>query len=186
VDEIGRELGLELRLTGDAFGPSDHTAFYTRERPVLFFFTGTHGDYHRPTDTWEKINADGLRRVALAAYRVASRLADGETRLTFVKPSVEPSRPRGGGYGPYFGIIPDFSDSPIPGVRLGGVQPGSPANKAGLNTGDIIVKFAGVGVKNLDDLTFALRTRRPGDTVEVTYLRNGIEHSAKATLEQRR
>ncbi len=187
VSELGGELGLELHLTGDAFGPSDHTAFYTRERPVLFFFTGTHSDYHRPSDTWEKINAEGLRRVTLVAYRVGTRLADQETRLTFVKPEPAPSRGRGGGgYGPYFGSIPDFSESPVPGVRLGGVRPGSPADKGGLKGGDIIVKFAGVAVRNLDDLTFALRTRRAGDTVEVIYLRDGVERAVRATLEERR
>jgi len=187
VSEVAAELGLELRLTGDAFGPSDHTAFYTQDRPVLFFFTGTHEDYHRPTDTWEKINAEGLRRVALAAYRVASRLANQETGLLFVKPEAGPAQGRGGGgYGPYFGSIPDFSDSPVPGVRLGGVRPGSPAEKAGLKGGDIIVKFAGVAVRNLDDLTFALRTKRAGDMVEVIYLRDGAEHAVRTTLEQRR
>ncbi len=186
VETVGRELGLELRLTGDAFGPSDHTAFYTRDRPVLFFFTGTHPDYHRPSDTWEKINADGLQHVALAAYRIGSRLADQESRLTFVKPEPGSRSRGGGGYGPYFGSIPDFSDSPVPGVPLGGVRPGSPADKAGLKGGDIIVKFAGVAVRNLDDLTFALRTRRAGDTVEVIYLRDGAEHAVRATLEERR
>jgi S1-C subfamily serine protease len=121
---------------------------------------------------------------------IASRLADQEGRLTFVKTEggqARPSRDRaGGGYGPYFGSVPDFSESPVPGMRLAGIRPGSPAGKAGLRAGDIIVKFAGMAVKNLDDLVFALRSRRAGDVVEVIYLRDGLEHAAQATLEERR
>jgi hypothetical protein len=190
LETIGTDLRLDLRLTGDAVGPSDHTAFFARDRPVLFFFTGPHGDYHRPSDTWETINAEGLRRVAAAVHGIAFRLANQDNRLTFVKPEagpVLPSRDRaGGGYGPYFGSVPDFSESSVPGMRLGGVRPGSPAGKAGLKAGDIIVKFAGMTVRNLDDLVFALRSRRPGDVVEVVYLRDGIERVAQATLEERR
>lgn len=187
---VGRDLGLELRLSGDAVGPSDHTAFFARERPVLFFFTGPHGDYHRPSDTWDKINADGLRRVARAVHRIAEQLANRDAALTFVKAEggqARASRDRvGGGYGAYFGSVPDFSESPVAGVRLGGVRPGSPADKAGLKAGDVIVRFAGVGVKSLDDLVFALRGRRAGDAVEVIYLRDGVERAAQATLEERR
>jgi S1-C subfamily serine protease len=90
------------------------------------------------------------------------------------------------GYGPYFGAVPDFGEPSRPGVRLGGVRPGSPAERAGLQAGDIIVRFAGVTVRTLDDLVFALRSRRPGDAIEVTYVRDGTERAAQATLEERR
>jgi len=90
------------------------------------------------------------------------------------------------GYGPYFGAVPDFGDSPQPGVRLGGVRPGSPADRAGLQSGDVIVRFAGVTVRTLDDLVFALRSRRAGDAIEVGYVRDGTERAAQATLEERR
>ncbi len=190
VAEVGVEVGLELRLTGDAVGSSDHTAFFLRDLPVLFFFTGPHEDYHRPSDTWEKINAEGLHRVAVAAYRIIGRLADGRLRLTFVKAAGPPaarSRDRvAGGYGPYFGSVPDFTESAVPGARLGGVRPGSPADRAGLKAGDVIVKFGGKTVNNLDDFVFALRGRRAGDLVEVIYLRDGTAHATRATLEERR
>lgn len=187
VEEAGRGLDVELALREDAVGPSDHTAFYTRERPVLFFFTGTHADYHRPTDTWEKINAQGLRTVVSVAFRAIRALADRPGRPAFVRLAGPSSLPRGGGgYGPYFGSVPDFSESDTPGVRLVGVRSGSPAERAGLRPGDVIVGFAGVTIKTLDDLVFALRSRRPGDTVEVVYLRNGAEHRADAVLEARR
>ena len=188
VERAGQGLPARLVLRGDGVGPSDHTAFLNRERPVVFFFTGPHADYHRPSDTWDKIDADGLRTVTTVAYRVVRALADREERPTFVRVPGGPPRAGTGasGYGPYFGAVPDFAESPHPGVRLGGVRPGSPADRAGLRAGDIIVRFAGVAVRTLDDLAFALRGRRAGDAVEVTYVRDGAERVAQATLEERR
>jgi hypothetical protein len=189
VEQAAAGLDVKLALRGDGIGPSDHTAFYNRDRPVLFFFTGTHGDYHRPGDTADKIDADGMRKVATVAVRAIRALADRPDAPAFVKvaPAVASgSTSGGGGYGPYFGSVPDFGDSPAPGVRLSGVRAGSPADRAGLRAGDVIVAFAGVAVRTLDDLTFALRSRRPGDTVEVRYLRDGQEHTVQSVLEQRR
>lgn len=190
VQEAARGFQLQLNISGDVFGPSDHTPFYAKERPVLMFFTGPHLDYHRPSDTPEKINGEGLERVVRLILKTVAKLADRAEPLTFVRAKGEPprtSRREGApGYGAYFGSIPDFSELPIPGVRLSGVRPGSPAEKAGLQAGDIIVKFAGVTIRNLDDLLYALRSKRPGDTVEVLYLRDGQEHQAKATLGERR
>ena len=188
VERAGAGLGVDLLLRGDGVGPSDHTAFVNRERPVVFFFTGTHGDYHRPGDTVDKIDAAGLRTAAVVGYRTVAALADREDRLAFVKvaPAGPPTGRAAGGYGPYFGSVPDFAESPAPGVRLSGVRPGSPAERAGLQPGDVIVRFAGVTVRTLDDFTFALRGRRPGDVVEVIYFRGGAVHSTETTLEQRR
>ena len=155
---------------------------------MVFFFTGPHADYHRPSDTWDKIDADGLRTVTTVAYRVVRALADRDAAPSFVR--VPGGAPRAGtgamGYGPYFGAVPEFGESQHPGVRLGGVRPGSPAERAGFRTGDIIVRFAGITVRTLDDLVFALRGRRPGDAIEVTYVRDGTERAAQATLEERR
>jgi hypothetical protein len=188
VEQAAAGLDVRLVLRGDGVGPSDHTAFLSRERPVVFFFTGPHGDYHRPSDTPDKINADGLRRVVAVAYRVVRGLADRDDRLPFLDAPVAAAPPAGGGggYGPFFGVVPDFGETPEPGVRLSGVRTGSPADRAGLRAGDRIVRFAGVTVRTLDDLTFALRSRRPGDTIEVTYVREGAEATVQATLEQRR
>jgi hypothetical protein len=177
-----------LALRGDGIGPSDHTAFLNRERPAVFFFTGPHADYHRPSDTWDKIDADGLRTVTTVAYRVVRALADRDERPAFVRVPGGPHRagPGAAGYGPYFGVVPDFGESPRPGVRLGGVRPASPADRAGLQGGDVIVRFAGVTVRTLDDLVFVLRSRRPGEVIEVTYVRDGTERTVQATLEERR
>jgi aminopeptidase YwaD len=188
VEQAAQGLSAPLALRGDGVGPSDHTAFLNRQRPVLFFFTGPHADYHRPSDTWDKIDADGLRTVTTLAYRVVRALADRDEQPQFVRTPGGPPRPGAGatGYGPYLGVVPDFGESPQPGVRLGGVRPGSPAERAGLQSGDVIVRFAGVTIRTLDDLVFALRGRRAGEAVEVTYVRDGAERVAQATLEERR
>jgi hypothetical protein len=188
VEQAAQGLPARLALRGDGVGPSDHTAFLNRERPVVFFFTGPHADYHRPSDTWDKIDADGLRTVTTVAYRTLRALVDQPQRPAFVRVPGGPPRAGTGaaGYGPYFGAVPDFGESPSPGVRLGGVRPGSPADRAGLQAGDVIVRFAGVTVRTLDDLVFALRGRRAGDAIEVTYVRDGAERAVQTVLEERR
>lgn len=185
VTDAARGLPLKLRLRGDPFAPSDHTPFYTHERPILFLFTGAHSDYHTPSDTWEKINPQGMKTVLALATRIVERAGTLTPPPVYVK-LAPPSGGGAGGYGAFFGVIPDFGELDRPGVRLGGVRPGSPADKAGVKAGDIIIRFAGVEVKTLEDLTFALRSRRGGDRVEVLLLRNGKEVSTEATLEQRR
>jgi S1-C subfamily serine protease len=152
------------------------------------FFTGPHEDYHRPSDTADKINAEGIEKVARLVFRTASRLDERPAPLTFVRTQApsQAARASGGGYGAYFGSIPDFSESETPGVRLTGVRSGSPAETAGLKAGDVLVRFAGVTIRNLDDLSLALRSKRPGDRVDFTYLRNGAEMSASATLQERK
>lgn len=186
VTEAARGLPLSPELRGDPYAPSDHTAFYTRERPVLFLFTGAHADYHRPTDTWEKLNPQGLETVTTFVARLVSAVAREAAPPPYVKLPAPPSRGRGGGYGPFFGVIPEFGEAEQPGVRIGGVRHGSPADRAGVRAGDFIVKFAGITVKTLEDLTFALRGRRPGDHVEVVILREGQERQVRATLGERR
>lgn len=181
-----RGLDLTLAMRGDAYGPSDHTPFALKERPVLFFFTGPHSDYHRPSDTADKINVAGLGQVARLVYRAAAAVAGEPAPPAFVRATGRPPAAREGrGYGPYFGSIPDFGATEAQGVALGGVRAGSPAERAGLQAGDVIVRFGGVRVTNLEDLVFALRAKRAGDTVEVVYQRDGAEHLTRATLERR-
>jgi aminopeptidase YwaD len=178
--------GLALELRGDPFAPSDHVTFYGAGAPVLFFFTGAHSDYHRPTDTWDKINAKGLQTIGDLVARIATAVAASPTPPAYVKVPAPAGGGRGGGYGPVFGVVPDFATAERPGVRITGVRPGSPADKAGVQAGDVIVKFAGIDVKTLDDLTFALRARRAGDQVDVVVVRDGQERQVQAVLEERR
>ncbi|HSB70505.1 MAG TPA: M28 family peptidase [Candidatus Methylomirabilis sp.] len=185
LDAANRDAGFTFKLSGDGYGPSDHTPFYGKDLPVLFFFTGPHPDYHRPTDTADKINGPGLSRVVGLVAGVLRRVAEGSAPVTFARVERStPSRPsaaRGQGYGPYFGLVPEFGQ-PDEGVRLNGVLAGSPAEKAGLRAGDLIVRFDGRTVRNLEDLVFVLRGKRAGDLVEVVYRRGDEEHAVSAVL----
>jgi hypothetical protein len=173
------------------YGSSDHTSFTTKQVPVLFFFSGLHGDYHKPSDTWDKIDSKSAVKLLDLVADVTEKLASGTDRPQYVR--VEPVSPGrvgssssggGGGYGPYFGSIPDFSEPPT-GVRFADVRNGSPAEKAGLKGGDIMIEFDGKKVGNLQDYTYLLRQKKPGDEVIVKYLRNGQTLETKVTLSKR-
>jgi hypothetical protein len=181
----------KIDYSRDGYSASDHTSFVGKSIPVLFFFSGLHGDYHKPSDTWSKIDPRASAQVVNLVEDVAGELVSAEQRAQFIKPEggghghgTMPSG-GGGGYGPYFGSIPDFA--PIEnGVKFSDVRPGSPADKAGLKGSDILVQFGDKPIKNLYDFTFALRNSKVGDTVEVKVLREGKEMAAKVTLEARR
>ncbi len=173
-----------LRLVRDGFGPSDHSSFYGKQIPVFHFFTDVHADYHRPSDDWEKINYDGMATVVKYVEAVAFELNHTDARPQYV--AVEPPRPAGGGRGSgvYMGTVPDFGEQ-VDGMKLSGVREGSPAAKAGLQAGDIIVKFGKVEVKNLSDFSYALGEYKPGDEVEVVIKRGTEMKTFKVTLERR-
>jgi hypothetical protein len=176
------------------YGSSDHTSFTTKQVPVLFFFSGLHADYHKPSDTWDKIDApDAVRLLDLVAD-VTDHLTDGSPRPQFVR--VAETRPPGevadphasgkvSGYGPDFGSIPDFTELPN-GVRFADVRPGSPAAKAGLKGGDVLTEFDGKPIQNLYDFTYALRASHPGQEVLVKVLRGNQTVEAKVLLTERK
>jgi len=181
-------LPLTLAFGGSGYGPSDHTSFYARGVPVLFLFTGAHADYHRPSDTADKIDSAGLEAVARLAYRVARAAADQGARLEVVR-AAGPPPPQGSGersYGTYLGAIPDFAERTDPGVLLTGVRPGSPAERAGVTGGDVLLRVGATSLRNLQDLAFALRSHRPGDEVEIEWTRGSERRTAKVRLEERR
>ncbi|WP_279426345.1 M28 family peptidase [Anaeromyxobacter terrae] len=186
----GRAPRLPLRIAfggGDGYGPSDHTSFFARGVPVLFLFTGPHADYHRPSDTADKIDAGGLAAVARLAYRAAREAAERDGRLEVVRAAAPPPRERGErSYGTYLGAIPDFAERAEPGVALTGVRPGSPAERAGLGEGDVLLRLGTTKVLSLQDLAFALRSHRPGDEVELEWAHGAERRTAKVKLEERR
>jgi aminopeptidase YwaD len=184
VTEAARDLSLVLELPSSPFGPSDHTSFYVAGCPVLFFFTGVHDDYHRPADTWDRINAQGLATVGTVVARVVTAVAAGPTAPAYVKIDAPPGH-SGSSYGAFFGIVPSFSGGGAPGLKIAGVRPDSPADLAGVRAGDVIVKFAGVDVKTFEDLTHVLRGRRPGDEVPIVVLRDRREQTVRAVLSER-
>jgi hypothetical protein len=168
------------------YSASDHTSFVTKRIPVLFFFSGLHSDYHKPSDTWDKINPQAAARLVDVVGNTGLQLASAAERPTFI--AVVEDKPLGGiagGYGPYFGSIPDFGQVEN-GVKFSDVKPASPAAKAGLKAGDILVQFGGKTIKNLYDFTDALRRSKVGDVVEVTVVREGQPMKASVKLEQRK
>ncbi|HEU4382593.1 MAG TPA: M20/M25/M40 family metallo-hydrolase [Anaeromyxobacteraceae bacterium] len=186
----GREPALPLRIAfgGDGYGPSDQTPFLARGVPAIYVHTGAHGDYHRITDTADKIDPQGLAAVTRLAFRAAFDASQRPDRLVAVRAPAKEPRPGGGerGYGAYLGTIPDFAERAEPGVLVSAVRPGSPAEKAGLLAGDVVTGVGRVEVKTLADLGVALRSHRPGDVVEVRFQRGGEARRVQATLGERR
>lgn len=183
VEAVNATHRLALTVVGDPWGRSDHSSFYARRVPVVHLFTNTHEDYHRTTDDVDKLNAAGIARVARFAADLAWTLATRTEPLTFVDVPA-PAPAGGGGYGAYLGTVPDMAGSPG-GVRLTGVRRDSPAERAGLRAGDILVQIGDHVVADLYAMTDALRALRPGDTVTITFLRDGARHEVRVTLGRR-
>ena len=172
------------------YGGSDHMSFTIKSVPVVFFFSGLHGDYHKPSDTADKINAPDAAKLLVYVAQVIEKLSEAPDRPQFIR-LVEPQEPvsgaagGGSGYGPNFGSIPDF-DEPPKGVRFADVRDGTPAAKAGLKAGDILIEFDGKEIGNLYDFTYALRSHKAGDEVLVKVLRGSKTIEAKVLLTERR
>src|SRR5829696_3735260 len=189
LDSLNWYAGFDLKAQGDGYGPSDQSSFYAAKRPVLHLFTDLHEDYHRTTDDWQKVNYDGLKRVADFTLGLVTALADRTSPLTFVDlPTVAPQAVRPGsgppGYGAYLGTVPDMTGAPG-GVRLVGVRAGSPAEKAGLRGDDIITRIGNRETPDLQAMTDALRTHRPGEMVEIVVRRGPAVTTLRATLGER-
>jgi hypothetical protein len=187
MEEANRTVGFELSYSASGYGASDHMSFTVRQVPVLFFFSGLHSDYHKPSDTWEKIDAENGAKVAQLVANVARQLDDVKEKPLYVR-VAEPAAHGaggGGGYGPYFGSIPDMGESEN-GVKFADVRDGSPAAKAGFKGGDVLVQFGDKKIDNLYDFTYALREHKVGDTVKVTVLRNAERLTREVTLEARK
>jgi hypothetical protein len=180
VDRLAARHGFELAKEAGGFGPSDHSSFYARKIPVLHLFTGSHTDYHRPTDTAEKINYDGLVRIARLVADVIRDLATAPERPAYIEVASKQFA-RGGGDRPYFGSIPDFG-KPGKGYAITGATKDSPAAKAGLQGGDVIVRLGESAVTGLEDFDSALRKHKGGDTIPVVVLRDGVEVTLQVTL----
>jgi Zn-dependent M28 family amino/carboxypeptidase len=177
--------GFNLSLQEDPYLPTDVTAFYPKGVPVLNFFTGGHDDYHRPTDTADKLDYDGLERIAKFARALVVDLAKSEERPDYVK--VQRSEQPGGRetLRVFLGTIPDYATE-VAGVKLAGIRGGSPAEKAGLQAGDIIVEFGGQKVSNIYDYTYALDAAKIGQPVDIVVLRNGERVKITVTPEARK
>jgi hypothetical protein len=182
TDALASVTGVTADVRGAPHSASDHSRFYAAGMPVLFFHTGVHTDYHRPSDTAEKLNADGMARVAALAARVVEQLSAGD-RPVFARVTPPARRPRGSAGGTFLGVGGD-GRTPGDGVRLAHVVPGSAAERAGLRDGDVLVRVAGHPVNTFEELRNTIRARQPGDVIRLVYLRDGRDHVTSATLER--
>jgi hypothetical protein len=189
LEQAEKQHGLKLDYSKETHSSSDHTSFASKQIPVLFFFSGLHSDYHKPSDTWDKINGEAAVQLLGMVGDIATNLASEHELPVFTKMEAPAhgggDGGGGGGYGPYFGSVPDFGEVEN-GVKFADVRADSPADKAGLKPGDILVHFGDKPITNLYDFTYALRDSKVGDQVEVKVLREGKEINARVTLEQRR
>lgn len=182
LDSVNATARLDLRASGDGWGPSDHASFYARRIPVIHFFTDLHADYHRPTDDAEHINAGGIVRLADFGANLIRRL-DALPALTYVDvpPPAPVAQAPSGRPRPSLGTIPDMSSEPG-GVLLSGVRPGSAADSAGMRAGDVLVGIGTHTIGNLQDFQNALTSYAAGDRVEVRYRRGSETIAVMVTL----
>ena len=178
------EKAFQLTLNEDGFGPSDHSSFYAKQIPVLFFWTGTHTDYHKPSDTFEKINYDDEARILAFVSRIVNQLDTADKRLTYTTAKSD-ATPRTGGFRVYLGTIPSYADSDN-GLLLDGVRDDSPAAKAGLKAGDRIVKIGTRDIKNVYDYTAALGEMKAGEEYPIEVVRGTERLSLKIKPEARK
>jgi hypothetical protein len=165
-------LALNLVFGDEGFGASDHASFTAARVPVSFLFTGAHDDYHKPTDTADKINKDGIVKIATLAGRMALDLTERPDRLAFVDAPADPHRSMRGGFRVSMGTVPDYAFTGK-GMKLSGVRPDAPAARAGLQAGDVIVRVGKHEVGNVHDFMYSLQDLEPGREVEVEVDRGG-------------
>lgn len=161
----------QLTLNEDGFGPSDHSSFYGKQIPVLFFWTGTHEDYHKPSDTADKINYEDEARILTLVARIV-RDVDAEDKRPTYAVAKSQAAGRTGGFSVSLGTIPNYADS-NDGLLIDGVREDSPAAKTGIKAGDRIVKLAGRDIRNVYDYTAALGEMRAGQEYDVELMRAG-------------
>ena len=171
----------------DGFGPSDHSQFYAKDIPVLFFFTGTHNDYHKPSDDWDKLNYQGEEKVIKYVYRIVEKLNNLQERPQFARTQTSSSMGGGDsrGFNVTLGVIPDYGEG-SQGMKIGGIRPGGPAEKAGMQAGDVIVKMAGKKVLNIYDYMGILGELKAGQEIDVEVIRNGKTIPLRTTMEKRK
>lgn len=171
--------GLSLLKSASGFGPSDHSSFYRVGIPVLFFDSGMHPDVHTPRDTADKINCQGAVKIANLMDAVARQLWTDPRRISYVAPKPGQDGSRGGAR---LGIMPELAEGDGKGVLVVEVLPDSPAAKAGVRGGDLIVKWEGAAISSLPDLLRALAARKPGDKVRLTARRGDRPVDLEVTL----
>lgn len=166
---------LRLNLSEEGFGPSDHSSFYGKNIPVLFYTTGAHPDYHTPADTWDKINYNGMVTISEHLFRITETLANSTDHLQFKEAGgpASPGQRTTGRKGVTLGIMPDFAGNYKNGLRADFVSPGKPAALGGMKKGDIIISIEGKRINNIQDYMYRMGQLKHGQTISVEILRDG-------------
>ncbi|MFQ5525025.1 MAG: M20/M25/M40 family metallo-hydrolase [Thermoanaerobaculia bacterium] len=181
IEQSNVPVGLDLSIQDDPYLPTDSTSFNTAKVPTLNFFTGSHEDYHKPSDTAEKINYEDLERIAKLGTLITRKVSRLDTAPEFV--TVERKVEEGGGRDgvrAFTGTIPDYGTE-VEGLLLSGVIEGGPADEAGLQAGDVIVQFGAKEISNIYDYTYALDAVKIGEPIEVVFVRDGEEKETSIT-----
>lgn len=169
----------QLSLNEDGFGPSDHSSFYGKQIPVLFFFTGSHEDYHKPTDTADKINYDGLLKVENFVSNIVKAIDQNPKRPTYTVAKSSGTGEGRRGFNVSLGTVPSYAEGTNDGLLLDGVRDDSPAAKAGILAGDKIVKMAGREIRNISDYVFVLGEMKADEEYEIVVVRGGQQLALK-------
>ncbi len=174
------KLPFTLQLNEDGFGPSDHSSFYGKQIPVLFFFTGTHLDYHKPSDTFEKINYEGLRRIFGYVSEIAKAIDTNPTRPTYTVAKSSGAETGRRSFAVSLGTMPGYSEG-TDGMLIEGVREGTPAAKIGLKASDKVIKLAGKDIRNVQDYTAVLGELKPDVEYEIVVMRGAEKLTLKIT-----
>ena len=173
-----------MNRSGQGIGGSDHQTFLKREIPAVHFFSGIHGDYHRPSDDVERFEADGAARVAELGLALVRRLQSRPLEFVVVAAEEGDNQRVRGGFNVWFGTVPEYAYEGT-GLLLAGTSAGSPAEKAGLLKDDVVLQVGEVEVETIYDFMHALQIYKPGDVVVTRYLRDGVEEQVRVTLATR-
>lgn len=169
----------DIQKNPGGVGGSDHTHFYLKNIPVLFYFTGIHDDYHKPGDTPEKINFDGMVDILSLAYYIIGEM-DDQGKLSFSStPVTSRGRPRSDGV--TLGLMPDFGWSGE-GLKVQAVVDDRPAQKSGIKDGDVIIQIGTLRVRDMDSYMSALSSLQPNQKVKVKVLRDSMELEVEVAL----
>ena len=172
IERRNAPVGLPITLQNDSYLPTDASSFYMYGVPILSAFTGSHGEYHSPRDTPDRLNYEGAAKVARLMGLVTRSLALRKEAPDYIRQAAPKEGQRKAKLRAYLGTVPDYAED-VKGVQLGGAAKGGPADKAGVKPGDVIVELAGRKIENIYDYTYAIEALKIGKPVKMIVLRNG-------------
>ena len=181
VERANVPLGLSVSLQNDSYLPTDASVFFLHGVPILSAFTGNHGEYHTPRDTPEKLNYEGISKIARLMSLVCRQLISAERPPQYAAQERPAEGQRRAALRAWLGTVPDYAQSDLAGVLLSGVAKGGPAEKSGVKGGDVIVKLAGKKIENIYDYTYAIESLKSGQETEIVVTRDGKELSFRVT-----